>query len=182
MKIKGGIDKFYNYGFPIQAVLITCKDENKGVNVFTVAWHTPISRYPPLFGICISKKRYSRDLIEKSDEFVVNFMPFDFVEKIDYCGTHSGRDTDKIKETGLNLEKGYLETPHIKESTACFECKIFEHKKIGDHSFFIGSVENVLYEASLFNDNILNIEKVSPCYYLGGGIYTKMSKIKKIFD
>ncbi|MEF8879503.1 MAG: flavin reductase family protein [Candidatus Thermoplasmatota archaeon] len=182
MKVKGGIDKFYNYGFPIQAVLITCKDRNDDFNVFTVAWHTPVSRYPPLFGIFVSKKRYSRDLIEESGEFVVNFMPFDLVEKVDFCGTHSGEDTDKLKETGLTVEKGEIETPYIKESTACFECKIFDHTRIGDHSFFVGKIKNVLFEESLFEGNILDVDQVSPCYYLGGGIYTKISDIKKAFD
>lgn len=182
MKVKGGIDKFYNYGFPIQATLITCKDQNKGVNVFTVAWHTPVSRYPPLFGLFVSQKRYSRDLIEKSGEFVVNFMPFDFVEKVDFCGTHSGKDVDKIRETGLTLEKGSFDTPYIKESTACFECKVFEHKKIGDHSFFIGEIKNVFFEDDLFTGNLLNLDKVSPCFYLGDGIYTKISNFKKKFE
>lgn len=182
MKSTGGTDKFYNYGFPIQAVLVTCKDKKDGVNVFTVAWHTPVSRYPPLFGIFVSKKRYSRDIIESSGEFVVNFMPFDLVEKVDFCGTHSGRDIDKIKETGLSLEKGSIDTPYIGECTACFECEVFDHKKVGDHSFFIGKIKNVLYESDLFTDNILKIEKISPCFYLGGGIYTKISDFKKEFE
>lgn len=182
MKKKGDFDKFYNYGFPIQAVLITSIDDNKKVNVFTIAWHMPMSKEPPLYAIAVSKKRYSRDLIEKSGEFVINFMPFELVDKVDFCGTHSGRTTDKIKETGLTLEKDILETPYLKESTACFECKIFKHEKIGDHSFFVGKIENILYDDNLFNGNILNIEKVSPCYYLGGGVYTKISKHKKFFD
>ncbi len=182
MKAKGDFDKFYNYGFPIQAVLITCKDDKNNVNVFTNAWHMPLSRYPPLLCIAVSKKRYSRGLIEKSGEFVINFMPFEFVDKIDFCGMHSGKDVDKIKETGLTLEKGFLETPYIKESTACFECKVFKHEKIGDHSFFIGEIKNILYEDKLFNENILDVEKVSPCFYLGGGIYTKISSYKKFFE
>jgi len=182
MKAQGDFDKFYNYGFPIQAVLITCKDDTKSVNVFTIAWHTPLSKEPPLYGIAVSKKRYSRDLIEISDEFVINFMPFNLVEKVDFCGTHSGKDIDKIKESGLTIEKGELETPYIKESTACFECKIVEHKRIGDHSFFIGEIKNILFEESLFKGNVLNIDKVSPCYYLGGGVYTKMSNFKKFFE
>jgi len=182
MKTKGDFDKFYNYGFPIQAVLITSIDDKKKANVFTIAWHMPLSRYPPLIAIAVSKKRYSRDLIEESGEFVINFMPFEFVDEVDFCGTNSGRDKDKIKETGLTLKKGTLNTPYIKESTACFECKVFKHEKIGDHSLFVGKIENILYESTSFDGNTLDIEKTSPCFYLGGGIYTKISSYKKFFD
>ena len=183
MKKKGNFEKFYNYGFPAQAALIICKDESKGVNVFTVAWHAPLSKNPPLFGMSLSQKRYSRELIEKSGEFTVNFMPYELVDKVDFCGTHSGRDNiDKIKKTGLTLENGDLETPHIKESTACFECKLYDKIQIGDHWFIVGNIKNILFEEDLFNETLLDIEKVSPCFYLGGGVYTKVSKIKKKFD
>ena len=42
------LNKFYYYAFPMQAVLVTCNDEKGNTNVITIAWHTPISKNPPL--------------------------------------------------------------------------------------------------------------------------------------
>ena len=112
MKKTGDMKKFYHYSFPMQAALLTVQTENKNTNVITVAWHTTISKKPPLYGVSIAPARYSHGLIEESKEFVINFAPYDLVEKVHFCGTRSGRNTDKIDETKLTLVPG-LSLIHI---------------------------------------------------------------------
>ena len=112
MKIEGTVGKYYHYAFPMQTVLVTCNDKEGKTNIITLAWHTTISRNPPLYGISISPKRYSYALIKKSKEFVINFIPYSQVEAAQYCGTHSGRTTDKLCKTGLTL---ILSLIHISE-------------------------------------------------------------------
>ena len=98
-------------------------------NIITLAWHTPISRKPPLYGISIAPKRYSHALIEKSKEFVINFIPYSLVEAAQFCGTHSGRSTDKLCKTGLTLapskklidtlDQRRVRTPGMQTSEEC---------------------------------------------------------------
>ena len=66
--ISNQLAKFYYYSFPMQAVLVTCRDENEKTNVLTIAWHTPISRNPPLYGISVAPGRYSHELIKTTED------------------------------------------------------------------------------------------------------------------
>lgn len=179
-KSKGNMDKFYYYGFPMQAALVTCKDKKDNVNVLTVAWHTTISKKPPLFGISIAPSRYSHGLIEESKEFVVNFASIDLVDKVNFCGTHSGRNTDKIKKTGLSLlDSEKIDTPSIKECYSHLECKLFEKKTLGDHTFFIGEVVNARHNENAFSKGMIDIKQVKPCLYRGGNTYTTLDEVVK---
>jgi len=182
MKINGNMDKFYYYAFPTQAVLVTCNDENGKTNIITIAWHTTISKDPPLYGISVAPKRYSHDLISKSGEFVVNFAPFELVEKVHFCGTRSGRKVDKVSEAKLTLIPGQkVKTPLIKECYAHLECKLAETLSLGDHTFFIGEVVNLLADENVFKNDLLDIRKIQPTYYIGGNIYTAIDEKEKKF-
>ena len=75
MKVDGSLRNFYHYAFPMQAVLVTCKDGEK-TNIVTVAWHTTISAKPPLYGISLSSKRYSFELIKKIRRIYSKFCAF----------------------------------------------------------------------------------------------------------
>jgi flavin reductase (DIM6/NTAB) family NADH-FMN oxidoreductase RutF len=180
MKINGKINAYYHYAFPMQAVLVTCNDENKKTNVITLAWHTPISKKPPLYGISVAPSRYSHDLIKNSKEFVVNFAPYSLVEKVDFCGTRSGRKTDKIDETKFTLISGKkIKTPLIKECFAHFECKLYDTITAGDHTLFIGEIQNILYDKNYFDEDLLDNKNAKPAYYLGSHVYTTIDEKRK---
>lgn len=180
MKVNGRMDKFYYYAFPMQAMLVSCDDEDGKTNVITIAWATPISKEPPLFGISVAPKRHSHELIKKSKEFVVNFAPYELVDKIHFCGTCTGRKTNKIDEINLTLIPGKkVKTSLIEECYAHLECKLHKTITLGDHTFFIGEVVNVLADQAAFVDDLLANEKIQPAYYIGGNEYTKIDKIKK---
>ncbi len=173
--------KFYYCSFPTEAVLVTVKDKDK-TNAITIAWHCTISKNPPLYGISVAPGRYSHDLIDKSKEFVINFMPFSLVEKIHFCGTKTGKNIDKIKELDLKLESAKkISTKAIKESYAYFECKLFDKINLGDHTFFVGKVLNSVIDEKSFNKGILDINRTKPCYYLGDKFYTDLSGEGKEF-
>ena len=58
-----------------------------------------------------------------------------------FCGTRSGRDTDKVKELNLATEPGeIIAVPRIKDALANLECKLVKSIVSGDHTLFIGEV------------------------------------------
>ncbi|MCX6667167.1 MAG: flavin reductase family protein [Euryarchaeota archaeon] len=180
MKINGDMDKFYQYAFPMQAVLVTCNDEKGKTNVITLAWHTTISRNPPLYGISVAPKRYSHELIEKTKEFVVNFAPYLLAEKVDFCGTHSGRNLNKLEQTKLTLMPAQkVKVPLIKECYAHLECKLAKTLSIGDHTLFVGEVVNILVDENAFVNDLLDNKKIQPTYYIGDNKYTAIDKKEK---
>ena len=182
MKKIARLEKFYQYAFPMQAALLTSSDKPSKTNIITVAWHMPISKKPPLFGVSIAPSRHSHTLIEKSKEFVVNFAPYRLVEKIHFCGTHSGRNSDKQKEANLTfIDSKKVKSKSIKECFSHLECKLYDLITLGDHSLVVGEVLNVLYTDNIFKQDILDISKIKPCFYLGNKIYSDLSGKKKSF-
>jgi flavin reductase (DIM6/NTAB) family NADH-FMN oxidoreductase RutF len=180
MKVDGDIKKYYHYAFPMQAVLVTCNDKKGQTNIITLAWHTPISRTPPLYGISIAPKRFSHKCIEVSKEFVINFIPYSLVQEAHFCGTHTGRLTDKVCTTGLTLiSEKKLHTPMIKEAYAALECKLVDKKTVGDHVLFIGEVVSVLVDDNAFKDDLLRTDRIHPLYYIGENSYTTLDRAKR---
>ena len=52
----------------------------------------------------IRPNRYTFDFINNSEYFTASFFGEEYRKALSYCGSHSGRDCDKIKETGLTPE------------------------------------------------------------------------------
>jgi len=167
------LKKFYQYAFPMQATLVTCNDAQGNTNIITVAWHTTLSKQPPLYGISLAPQRHSHDLIKTSQEFVINFMPYDQSNNVHYCGTHSGRNENKLENTTLSYYPSTnIKTPGITQAYARFECQLHQTIPIGDHTFFIGHVVHLTSDEHAFNKEILQLTQQQPLFYLGGNTYT----------
>ncbi len=126
--------------YPRQTVLVTSRHEGKD-NIITLDWAMPVSFLPALVAISVAPKRFSHGMIKKSKEFVLAIPTPQMQEAVLYCGTHSGRDTDKFKGAGLTKEKAKkVKAPLIKEAGANLECRLFSSIEAGDHTIFVGEV------------------------------------------
>ncbi|MFQ6083959.1 MAG: flavin reductase family protein, partial [Candidatus Aminicenantia bacterium] len=92
----------FQYFYPYTVAIVGAKFGEK-TNFMAAAWHSPLSFNPPLFGVLISKKRYSHQIISQAKEFSVNFLPFDKVKISAQMGRKSGREIDKIKTFQIKL-------------------------------------------------------------------------------
>ena len=127
--------------YPEQVVLVVTIDERKKINVITLGWTMLCSHQPPLVAIAVGLTRYSHEALSRGDEFVLAFPGEDMAEEALYCGTHSGRDVDKIAETALALaEAREVSVPLLADAVANFECRITDRLKTGDHTIFVGQV------------------------------------------
>ena len=132
----------------------------------------PISFKPPLIVIGVSPRRYSHRLILETGEFVINIPTKDIVEQTVYCGTVSGRDHNKFKETGLTpVPASKVKPPLIKECVSHLECKVIAKYKCGDHTLIVGRVIAVQVNEEMINE-ILNIEKAQTISHRGNKYYT----------
>jgi len=117
---------YYHYPFPV--AIIGVKVDEK-VNFMSVAWHTQLSFDPPLYGILISPKRYTNELIKQTDAFSVNFLKFEDYKIAGFVGRTSGKDLDKVKTFELKYFDGkVLPVPVLENAIACYECKIVDQK------------------------------------------------------
>ncbi|HYA32376.1 MAG TPA: flavin reductase family protein [Candidatus Bathyarchaeia archaeon] len=126
---------------PMIYSLVTSLDVNGKPNVLGVSWVTRTSFDPFLLMISIDHSRYSHAGIDFHKEFVVHYPSAEQAGAAWFCGTRSGRDTDKIKETGLSLvDSVAVHVPTIEGATVAFECKVVGQFETGDHTVFVGEV------------------------------------------
>ena len=124
-----------------QVVLITSRYKGDD-NIITVAWHTPLSFEPFLYGIAIGKERYSCSMISRSKIFCVNFISHEMKTIAVKCGTTSGRDVDKFRSFGIEKEEcESIDCCRIKGCLGYLECEVIKEVDTGDHIFFVGRVK-----------------------------------------
>ena len=123
--------------FPSKMVALT----TVGRNIITMSLVRLASVDPPLMEIGIQPCRYSHDLLIETGDFVVNVSADNLVKELNFCGTKSGRDVDKFKETGLTAVKGgKVSSMVIGESPLNFECKLISQETRERHTWFMGEV------------------------------------------
>lgn len=71
-------------------------------NTMTASWGTMgILWGKPVVTCYIRPTRHTYEFIERSDIFTLSFLKDNNRKILNYCGSKSGRDTDKISDTGL---------------------------------------------------------------------------------
>jgi flavin reductase (DIM6/NTAB) family NADH-FMN oxidoreductase RutF len=109
-----------------KGVLLTSKADGK-VNTMTIGWGTLGIEYnEPIFICFVREGRYTRQLIDRSGEFVVSIPYGEYDKKIlGICGSRHGNEHDKIAEAKLTLVDGEaVSVPAIKELPLTLECKV----------------------------------------------------------
>lgn len=108
-------------------VFLTSKCNGR-VNTMTIGWGG-INVYwgKPVFEAPVRVSRYSHGMISNSGVFTVS-VPLegdDMSGALAYCGSHSGRNEDKISACGIELADGEkVDVPVIKGCSVHFECKV----------------------------------------------------------
>ncbi|KLO21656.1 MULTISPECIES: flavin reductase family protein [unclassified Marinitoga] len=118
--------------------VVTMNVDNK-INGITVAWITRVSIKPAMIAISIGKKRYSYELLEKTDRFGICILSKKQKDIAKLFGSKSGRIFNKFKNIEYEMTKNKI--PKLKDIIAFFECKIINKTDAGDHVIYIGEIE-----------------------------------------
>ncbi len=174
--ISEGIGAYY-YHFPAVATIVTAQAKGRE-NAMAVAWHTSISFNPPLYGISISPKRFTYQLIVDSQEFGVNFLPFEQAGLVASVGGSKGEEIDKFLQFDIAKDKSVkTAVPILKAAYAAYECKLVDDKGYGDHRLLVGEIVAVhLLKEAFAPEETLDLAKVSPVLYLGNERYLTVSR------
>ncbi len=113
-----------------KGVILVSKSGEK-VNTMIIGWGSiGVEWNKPIFTVYVRTGRYTAELLNNSDSFTV-CVPNDNSPKeiISLFGNNSGRNTDKVKESGLTFVPGdAVDSPAIKEFPLVVECKIAHHQ------------------------------------------------------
>lgn len=141
-------------------ILLTAGDKS-GFNPMTASWGGLGILWQKPIAICfIRPTRHTYEFANKSDIITFSFLTEEYRSILQYCGSKSGKDVDKIRETGLipvETEGGGITYKQAKlciESRVLYRDDLIPEKLSADidkmfylkkdyHRFFIGEVMNI---------------------------------------
>jgi len=97
-----------------------------------------------VFTCHIRPNRHTFGFIEENDLFTVSFFREDYKSALAFCGSRSGRDCDKAKETGLTpIPLGGSIT--FEEAYMVFVCKKLYTEPMKADGFILGDIVEKFY-------------------------------------
>lgn len=104
-------------------MLITAGEKDH-YNTMTAAWGgIGFLWKKPVATIFIRPQRYTYEFVEMYDDFTLTFFGKEYRKMLQFCGTKSGRDFDKAKETGLVPLLSNLGNIYFDQARLVIECK-----------------------------------------------------------
>ena len=141
-------------------MLITAQD-GEGANPMTASWGgMGIMWNQPVATCYIRPQRYTRQLVDNGEYFSLCFFGSEHRDALALCGRVSGRDTDKVAQTGLTVLSDKA-APYFAEAATvlicrklyrqemqadcCIDSGIAAHYPADDyHIMYIGRIEECL--------------------------------------
>lgn len=153
-----------SYLYPMPTVLIGTLVHGKP-NFITIGYCGIVNHEPPVFTFGSDKNHYSNLGIKQNGCFSVNLPSVKLLAQTDFCGTVSGRETDKSRL--FKIFYGKLErAPMIDECPLTMECKLIKvDETIGSHEIFLGEIVETYVENECLNNGIPDIAKLDPVLF-----------------
>ncbi len=159
-------------------VLLVTTAWHGNTNVMPVAYATPLSMEPPLVGIAVHPSRHTHDMIRYSEEFAINVPGRELIHHVQYLGSVSGLEINKLELTKLpTFRARKVEAPLIEGCVGYIECGLEDALRIGDHTLFVGKVVAASAEKEAFEETwLLTDDDAKPLHYLGLNYYALLSE------
>ena len=104
-------------------MLVTAGDQEK-FNMMTASWGSMGYLWnKPVVMVFVRPQRYTFEFTEKKDEFTLSFFDEKYRHVLNVCGSVSGRDVNKVQESGLTPYFTEAGNPAFEEATLVLECK-----------------------------------------------------------
>jgi len=135
-------------------------------NTMTASWGTMGILWNKPIAICfIRPHRYTYEFAEKNDCFTLSFFDYQYREVLDFCGTHSGRDIDKVSQTGLRPIETALGNIAYEQARLVLECRKIYADTLKPENFMLMEVAKKNYPASDFHK--FYIGEIIGCFVKG---------------
>ncbi|MBN2215471.1 MAG: flavin reductase [Bacteroidales bacterium] len=132
-------------------------------NMMTASWGTTGILWNMPVAICfIRPNRYTFQFAEKSDYYTLSFFESSYRKILNICGTRSGRDIDKIRETGLVPVITEYENIGYEQARMVMECKILYADYLEERHFIISEIARKNYLSKDFHR--FYIGEIVNCY------------------
>ncbi len=99
-----------------------------------VLWHKNVCT------IYVRPQRYTYEFLERNDTFTLSFFDGKYRDALKFCGSKSGRDYNKAKETGLTEFKTESSSVGFNEAELIIECRKIYYQDINPDNFLNDSI------------------------------------------
>ena len=132
-------------------------------NVMTIGWgFLGVMWSRPVFVVGVRHSRHTFSLLESSGGFTVCIPARGMEKALDFCGTKSGRDSDKLRELTLTAKIGAkYPAPYIAECPVRFECETIFKTDMAPGQL-AGRIEGEMYKTPDFH--MLYFGEVKGCF------------------
>jgi flavin reductase (DIM6/NTAB) family NADH-FMN oxidoreductase RutF len=89
--------------------------------------------------------------MERSGYYTLCFLKDGYRDILNFCGSRSGRDTDKIRETGLKPLVTQIGNIYFEQSRLVLECRKIYSDRIREDRFIIDTLIGKHYRAKDFH-------------------------------
>jgi flavin reductase (DIM6/NTAB) family NADH-FMN oxidoreductase RutF len=131
-------------------------------NTMTASWGTMGILWNKPIAICfIRPSRYTYNFMENSDVYTLSFLGTQNKAFHKVCGSKSGRDIDKIKETGLLPVLTENKSVSYEQARLVFECRKIYFDDLKPELFLQKNIDKEIYESKdyhrMYFGEILNV-------------------------
>ncbi len=153
------IFNLFNQGW----MLLTAGDMQGKYNPMTISWgFMGTFWFKPLVIVGVRPQRFTCEFMEDYNSFSLCAFPEELKSALSFCGANSGRQTDKVKDSGLTvIECDKIEAPAYEEAELIIECRKVYADQLDGKSFLEKAIINECYKErdfhKLFFGEIVNI-------------------------
>ncbi|MBN1599414.1 MAG: flavin reductase [Bacteroidales bacterium] len=143
-------------------MLITA-GEPDNFNTMTASWGTIGVLWNMPVAICfIRPTRYTYNFAEQNDLFTLCFFESSDKKILQFCGSNSGRNVDKIKATGLIPVETNNGAIIYEQSRLAIECRKIYFDDIKPENFLMADIDKSIYPDKDYHR--IYIGKIVGCY------------------
>ena len=132
-------------------------------NMMTASWGgLGVLWNKPMVTIFIRPQRYTYKFVEETSSFNISFFDKKYRSALNFCGSKSGRDYDKAKETGLTPALSPKNIITFEEAYLSFDCVKLYADNLQPNSFIDKTLIDKIYPSQDFHRFFLG--EIVGCY------------------
>ncbi len=136
-------------------------------NVMTAAGTGFANGQPPMVSVPFRRGRYTLRGILENNNFSLNIPSVNQIKEVDYCGTASGLNIDKVTVCKFKIFNGQMSrAPMIEQCPVNLGCKVAQVISLGSHDLVIGEIVETLVSDELLTDGNLDTRKLKAIVYM----------------
>jgi flavin reductase (DIM6/NTAB) family NADH-FMN oxidoreductase RutF len=130
--------------------LLTAGDE-KNFNTMTISWGGLGTLWrKPVATVYVRTSRYTHEFMDENEYFTISFYPEQYKEILGVLGSKSGRDMDKMKDSGLTA-KFLKDGVTFEEAEVTLVCRKLFRQKL-EESNMPADIAKEMYEGQASHD------------------------------